>query len=111
MEVYFRDKRLQRLLTDDRACSREFGSACARKIKIRLLLLDQAATLEELQHAPGRCHALKGDRKGQFAVDLTGGFRLIFAAADDPVPTRPDGSLDLRQVCIVEVLEVIDYHD
>lgn len=111
MEVYFRDERLQKLLTEERACCRRFGAACTRKIKLRLTLLDQAINLEEMLYTPGRCHPLKHDRKGQFALDLAGGFRLVFSPADDPVPMLPDGSLDLRQVRIVQVLEVIDYHD
>lgn len=35
--------------------------------------------LNELMQLPGlRCHELKGDRKGQYAIKLTGFYRIIF---------------------------------
>jgi proteic killer suppression protein len=59
----------------------------------------------------GRPHPLKGDRSGQFAVDLDGGRRLVFEAASDAPPTQDDGSIDWRQVTAVTVVFIGDYHD
>jgi proteic killer suppression protein len=43
---------------------------------------------------PGlRCHELKGDRKGQYAINLTGYYRLIFTVTDKK----------MEIVCIEEV--------
>lgn len=39
------------------------------------------------------------------------GVRLVFQPADDPVPTRDDGSLDWTRVKRIRLLEVKDYHD
>ena len=43
-------------------------------------------------------------------MDLTGNMRLVFEAANDPVPTRDDGGLDWGSVTEVRILEVGDYH-
>ena len=46
---------------------------------LRINLIKKARDLAEIKRLPGlRCHELKGKRKGQYAVDLTGFYRLIF---------------------------------
>jgi hypothetical protein len=37
--------------------------------------------------------------------------RLIFTPADDPLPIKPDDSLDGRPVTAVMNLEIVDYHE
>jgi hypothetical protein len=58
----------------------------------------------------GKCHELSGDRKGQLGMRLTGGKRLIFEPANDPLPTLDDGGLDWERVDAIRVLEIVDYH-
>jgi proteic killer suppression protein len=71
-----------------------------------------AETLAEMtRHAGARFHALKGDRQGQFAVNVDAARRLILEPADDPVPRRPDGGIDLSRVSSMLLVEVDDYHD
>lgn len=41
--------------------------------------IDASGTIEEMvQYHIGRCHPLKGNRKGQYATDLVHPYRLIF---------------------------------
>ena len=54
---------------------------------------------------PPRCHQLKGKRKGQFAVVLTGNWRLVF----EPEPPI-EGHVNLAEVKKIRLLEVVDYH-
>lgn len=77
---------------------------------IRVALLSSAGTLADLTHTPGRLHPLKGDRAGQFALDLWGSFRLVFEPANVPLPKLPDGGLDRTRVTKIRILEVVDYH-
>jgi proteic killer suppression protein len=80
-------------------------------VQLRLAQLQAAETLANvIALLFGRCHALKGDRKGQFSVDVRHPFRLIFEPAHDPVPTKDDGGLDPAKVTRVRVLSVEDYH-
>jgi hypothetical protein len=77
---------------------------------VRLASLLAAATLADMENVPGRCHALTGDRAGQFAVDLWGPNRLIFEPASDPLPRKSDGGIDRDQVTEIRILEIVNYH-
>ena len=57
---------------------------------------------------------MKGDRKGQFKLTITGNQRLIFQPNnDDPEQEnflKDDGGYDLSKIKSVTLVEVIDYH-
>lgn len=42
---------------------------------------------------------------------LDGLWRLVLEPANDPLPRKEDGGLDLARITAVEIVEVIDYHD
>lgn len=88
---------------------KKLGSACARKLQNRLGDLEAASCVSEL--VAGRPHALRGDRAGQYAVDLAGGYRLVFAPANDPAPRREDHSIDWSRVTIISIEYIGDYHE
>lgn len=51
----------------------------ARRYVLRINTIKHARDIDELKALPVlRCHALKGGRSGQYAVKLTGFYRLIF---------------------------------
>lgn len=110
MQIFFRTSRLQKQCARVSVMERSWGSARAKKIRLRLDALAAAETLEDLRHAPGRLHELTGNRKGQFAFDLDGPYRLIFEPADEPVPRKDDSGLDWSSIEAVTVLDVEDYH-
>lgn len=77
----------------------------------RLDEMRDSNTLAILRTLPqARCHALKGNYEGKFAVDLAQPYRLIFEPANDPLPTLVDGGLDLSQITSVRILKIVDYH-
>ena len=59
----------------------------------------------------GRCHEMKGNRKGQLSVDLKHPLRLIFEPDHDPVPKKADGGLDLVRITKVVIIEYTDPHE
>ena len=109
MEIRYTDKKLRELCEKQAVTEKKLGAACARKLRSRLSDLDTVGRVTEL--VAGHPHALKGDRAGQFALDLKGGRRLVFAPGNDPCPTHPDGSIDWSQVTIVSIEYIGDYHD
>lgn len=109
MEIRYKDKKVRELCEKQVVAEKKLGAACSRKLRNRLSDLDSASRVSEL--VAGNPHPLKGDRAGQFALDLTGGWRLVFAPAHDPCPTRPDGGIDWPQVTIVCIEYIGDYHD
>jgi len=69
-----------------------------------------ARTLLDLDGVPGKCHQLRGDRAGSFAVYLWGPYRLILEPNHDPVPRLDDGGIDRSLVTRILITEVVDYH-
>lgn len=109
MEVRYKDKKIRDLCEKQAVAEKKLGAASARKLKVRLVALEAAARVTDL--VAGNPHPLKGDRIGEFALDLVGGWRLVFAPAHDPCPTRPDGGIEWSQVTIVSIEYIGDYHD
>jgi proteic killer suppression protein len=111
VDILFGSKSLEKLCHDDSLATRSLGALSARKLRVRLDDLTACASLAVIAKLPGRFHALTGDRKGQFALHLEGGNRLVVAPANNPLPQRPDGSLDLQKVTTIRVVFVGNYHD
>lgn len=111
MKITFRDKdkKLREICEKQSTAVKEMGAVCAKKLRTRLSDLEAATCVTDL-HA-GRPHPLHGDREGQFALDLTGGWRLVFAPANDPVPRKADNAIDWSFVTIVLIEYIGDYHD
>ena len=77
----------------------------------RLALLNSARTLADVPSTPPeRCHPLKAEREGQFAVDLVYPRRLVFKPNHEPVPQKDDGGIDPAKVTSIIIIEVVDYH-
>ena len=78
LEVLFSDKKLQKICSDEKLLQREYGQN-ARKIQRRLFELHGVDNLSQISPLPPpRRHQLKGDRKGQYAVDVKHPFRIVF---------------------------------
>ena len=74
MQVRFKDKKLRELCEKQAVAEKKLGAASARKLKVRLVALEAATCVTDL--VAGNPHPLKGDRLGQFALDLAGGWFL-----------------------------------
>ncbi len=111
MEITFETNDLRDKCNSSRLLVKYFGERQAKKIRLRLDDLRAAATLEEMRHIGGRCHELKGDRRGQLSLDLVQPYRLIFEVASEPILRKPDGGLDWKQVTAVRILGVEDTHE
>jgi proteic killer suppression protein len=109
LEVRYKDKKIRDLCERQDVAEKKLGAASAGKLKLRLVALEAAARATDL--VAGHPHPLKGNRLGKFALDLAGGWRLVFAPAHDPCPTRPDGGIEWSQVTIVSIEYIGDYHD
>ena len=74
-------------------------------------MADISAAKRVTELITGHPHPLKGDRLGQFSLDLAGGWRLVFASANDPIPRREDASVNWSAVTIVCIDYIGDYQD
>lgn len=110
MKISYSNDKLKRLCEERRVAERKLGQGCARKLRARLSDLEAAKRVSDL--VAGRPHPLKGDRNGQFALDLTGGKRVVFSPDHSPFPTKDDGkSIDWSCVVLVRIEFIGDYHD
>lgn len=84
MIVNFRTRKLEKCFLQSNQAYREFGDQVGRKYIQRINIIKSINSFDELKRLPGlRCHALKGNRSGQYAVNLTGFYRLIFTVEGD----------------------------
>ena len=66
--------------------ARGVPSASAAKIKRILAALEYADDLSQLATLPGwKLHALKGDRKGDYSITVTGNWRITFVVEGNAV--------------------------
>ena len=82
MKISFKTSRLQKEYEYHRNAVKSYGEPIARKYIQRVNLLKRAKNLDEVKALPGlNCHPLKGNRKGQWAVKLSGFYRLVFTVS------------------------------
>lgn len=111
MEIVFRTRKLAKAFNSASALRRAYGDRMAQAIMNRLAVLENARTLALVPRSkPERCHLLKSDRKGRYAVDLVHPYRLVFEPACEPVPRDADGGIDTGQVTAITIVEIVDYH-
>jgi len=110
MDITFADKKLQKIVNDDREMVKEFGKVRFEKIRKRLTQLQDAVTLESVRDLPGNYHELTGDRKGQWACDLDQPYRLIFEPHENPIPENEHGQYIWLKIEGVEIIEIVNYH-
>lgn len=109
MKILFGNKKVRELCEQQRVAEKRLGALCARKLRVRLSDIEASSRVTDL--VAGNPHPLKGDRHGQFALDLSGGWRLVFSPANDPCPIKDDGGINWAQVTIVSIEFIGDYHD
>ena len=98
MEITYKNNKIKKVCTDARTAEKNYGLEMAAKIHQRIDEIRAADTVEMMiQFHIGRCHQLKQERKGQYAMDLVHPYRLIFEKEGD-------------QIQIANILEIVDYH-
>lgn len=79
LDITYKNRKIERICTNAKVADREYGSQMSAKIHMRIDEIRAVDTVEEMiQFRIGRCHALKGNRKGQYTVDLEHPYRLVF---------------------------------
>ena len=98
MDITYDNKKIEKVCTDAKTAERTYGREIADKIHQRIDEISAADTVEMMiKFHIGRCHTLKQNRKGQYAVDLIHPYRLVFRKSGD-------------EIQIANILEIVDYH-
>jgi proteic killer suppression protein len=110
MNIEYRSNRLKRQLTSATETKKAFGSM-AKKVIQRLSEMKASMNLAVLMQIPAAgCHQLKGSRQGEWAVNISGNFRMIFILTQGPLPKKEDHSLDTATITDIKILGTEDYH-
>jgi proteic killer suppression protein len=110
VKITFKNKKLEKLVNNDREMVKELGKIRATILRRRLTQLEDAKTLEAIRFFPGNYHELKNNRKGQWSCDLDQPYRLIFTPQEKTIPTNEDGQYIWIEISELEVIEIINYH-
>lgn len=112
MDIIFKTTKLAKECNEFRLLQKVNGERRAKLIRRRLDELRAASNLAEISHLPPpRMHQLKGGRQGQVSLDLDHPYRLLIAVANNPVPKKDNGNINLSKVTAVMILGVEDTHD
>jgi plasmid maintenance system killer protein len=106
MEVHFKTPKMKKIFQDSKSLNRKYGDERGRRLQKLISWIRAALSLREFDSTPLKVltdfHALQADRLGQYAMSVTGNYRLIFEALE---PT----SL-LEYIKEIKILGVEDYH-
>ena len=98
MDITYKNNKIKKICTDAKTAERTYGREMADKIHLRIDQIHASDTVEMMiRFHIGRCHPLKQNRKGQYAMDLVHPYRLIF---------EKNGEI----IQIANILEIVDYH-
>ncbi len=76
----FKHKGLERFFTTGMAAG--IHQAHKARLEERLTALHTAFSVEDMDIQGWNLHALKGDRKGQWAINVSGNWRIVFEFVD-----------------------------
>lgn len=84
LEIRFRNNKLEKQYTNHREAEKAYPREVARKYIQRINIIKKALTINDLViQRILRCHPLTGNRKGLWAIKLTGYYRLLFSLEGD----------------------------
>lgn len=107
MEYFAETKKLTKILNDPKLLLKHYGKARAKRIQARLDEFDAAQNLTQIpSDPPPRCHPLKGNLEGKFAVDVSGNYRMVFEGYDK----YDQLSTDKNEIVTIQIINIEDYH-
>lgn len=110
MKIKYRRSKLEKQMSNASEMKRAFGVK-ANRVSARKDDIISAPNLHVLmQIRAANCHPLTADRRGQWAVDISHNFRIIFEIDHNPIPENPDGTVNALLVTDIIIVEITDYH-
>jgi len=103
MEIHFRKKKLEKMLSSERMIKRYFSKIHAGLVN-RLTELESVSNLSMITHLPPpRKHKLTGEYENYWAVDVSKNQRLLFSSYNSEITKEKN-----IQKIIIEGIK--DYH-
>lgn len=110
MKVFYQNNKLEKQLSSATEIKKAFGKN-ANKVEQRMSEIMSSPNLAVLMQIPAaRCHRLKGNLAGEWAVSISPNHRLLFEIVDDPIPRKDNGEIDTILVKAIKIITTTDYH-
>ncbi len=78
LEIRFKTKKLEKQYMNHKVAQKAYGQQVAKRYIMRINAIKAAKCFDELYAIPTlKFHPLEGNRKGEYAITLTGFYRLI----------------------------------
>ena len=98
LQIEYKTTSIKKVCTDAQVAIRKHGVEMAELIHQRIGEIEAADSVEfMIKYKIGRCHALQGNRKGEYAVDLVHPHRLVFTKKG-------------KEIQVARIIELVDYH-
>lgn len=111
MNIFYHSNKIKKSLSSAGEIKANYGEF-AKKVSMRLDDIRAAPNLLSLTKIPqAKCHLLKGDLIGKWALSVSPNYRMIFEVKDDPVPIDEYGEIDLNMITDIIIVGCIDYHN
>lgn len=102
--------RVKKKLSSASEIKKAYGTM-AKKVQNRLDEIKASPNLKVLMQIPAaNCHALTGNKDGEWALDISANHRMILEISNDPVPKKDNGEIKTVEVTDVRILDTTDYH-
>lgn len=108
LELAFSKRSLRHLCENEAKAKRELGASVAQKLRRRLADLRAATCVTDL--VAGQPRELENLRSRHIAVDLREGFRIVFCANHNAIPTLESGGVDWAKVSRVKIMRIESDH-
>ena len=110
MELTYKNEKLHNICENskyNKELVKKYGIEVAKKLPQRIKELKAFNSLNDVPtNPPFRRHKLTGDRNGQFAVNVTGQYRLIFMQKKNNIIIE-----DLKEIKEIEIMEVSKHYE
>jgi proteic killer suppression protein len=111
MDIFFRTSKLQKQCSTENNAIKKLGQKGGEKLMQRMSELNAAMALSDISYLPPpRLHELTGKRKGQYSVNLDHPYRLLFITANEPIPKKKNGGLDIEKITQIKIIAITDTH-
>ena len=110
MDLPYKNSKLKKSLTKDSELIKKYGQR-AKKLKQRLTLLRTAPSLFDISRLPPtRLHQYKGDREGEWSIDISPNWRIVFEIDTSGEKQTKDGEADTKSYTAIKILSIEDPH-
>ena len=110
MNIEYKNNKLRKQLGSASEIKKGFG-VNAKRVSARLSDIEAAPNLAVLMQIPAaNCHPLTANRKGDWALDISANYRMIFEISHDPIPAKEDNSINTILVTDIIITGTEDYH-